>query len=252
MRRGDKQLGVLEGKRIIVTGGLRGIGKAIVKMCLAEGAVVATTYYKSADKIDELRSECIEAKERLFIYQMDVTSHESVEEVMEQMQDDLQGIDVLVNNAGIIKDKLLYSLSYQDWDEVIKTNLYSCFYTCKNVLLNMVSQRSGSIINISSVSGLIGIAGQSNYCASKFGVIGITKALAKEVGQKNIRVNAIAPGYVDSDMTSKVNKNFDIKSQNLMKRLGTPEEIAQVVKFLASDESSYITGQVIVADGGIV
>lgn len=240
----------LKGKKVIVTGGCRGIGKSIVKKFLENGAIVATTYNSSYDSAANMKDEFKEYEENLNVYKLDVTEYENVSLVIDQIEKKFGNIDVLVNNAGMIKDNLLYSMSISDWDKVIKTNLYGPFYTCKSVLLNMIRQKSGSIINIASVSGLIGVAGQSNYCASKFGVIGLTKALAKEVASKNVRVNAIAPGYVDTQMINKV-KTIDELSKNKysMRRVGKPEEIANVAMFLASELSSYITGQVIVADG---
>lgn len=166
----------------------------------------------------------------------------------------LSGIDVLVNNAGITKDSLFFMMKNEDWDDVIKTNLYGTFYTTKSAVINMVRKKKGSIVNISSVSGVIGVAGQSNYCASKFGIIGLTKSLAKELAYKNIRINAVAPGYIETDMVAKLGDQVNdlVKKKGTLGRLGTPEEIADTVVFLACDEASYITGQVLVADGGII
>ncbi|HDX9578844.1 3-oxoacyl-ACP reductase [Bacillus cereus] len=252
MERGVGMKG-LENKRIIVTGGCKGIGRAIVEKYLQEGAVVATTYYKSKDSSDQMKSELESYSDRLAIYNMDVSDAEQVNKVMEQIQDDLKGIDILVNNSGITQDSLLYSMKNSDWDKVIKTNLYGPFYTCKSVLLNMIKQKYGSIINIASVSGIVGIPGQSNYCASKFGLIGLTKSLAKELASKNIRVNAIAPGYVDTEMIDNVKiTNELMRNKHSLGRIGSPNEIANIALFLAGDASSYITGQVIVADGGFI
>lgn len=243
----------LENKRVIVTGGSKGIGKAIVAQCLKEGAKVAATYFRSKESAEAMKDEFNSYSGEISIYNMDVSDEEQVKSVMEQIQKDLNGIDVLVNNSGIVQDSLLYSMKSSDWDKVIKTNLYGPFYTSKSVLLNMIQQGSGSIVNIASVSGVIGISGQSNYCASKFGLIGLTKSLAKELAFKKIRVNAIAPGYVDTEMIANVKvKDEIIKNKNSLGRVGTPEEIAKLACFLASDESSYITGQVIVADGGMI
>ncbi|KEO78091.1 3-oxoacyl-ACP reductase FabG [Paenibacillus polymyxa] len=243
----------LENKRIIVTGGCKGIGRAIVEKYLQEGAIVATTYYKSKDSSDQMKSELESYSDRLAIYNMDVSDPEQVNKVMEQIQDDLKGIDILVNNSGITQDSLLYSMKNSDWNKVIKTNLYGPFYTCKSVLLNMIKQKCGSIINIASVSGVVGIPGQSNYCASKFGLIGLTKSLAKELASKNIRVNAIAPGYVDTEMIDNVKIMKELmRNKHSQGRIGSPNEIANIALFLAGDASSYITGQVIVADGGFI
>ena len=173
---------------------------------------------------------------------MDVSKAEVVYKVMAEIQEKLGGIDILINNAGIIKDSLVYSMNEMEWDQVLRTNLYGTFYTIKSVLYNMIKQREGNIINVASISGLIGVLGQANYCASKFGVVGLTKTLAKELGRKNIRVNAVAPGYVDTDMIKEV--------KNINGKITSPKDIAYVVKFLASKESKCINGQVIVADDG--
>ncbi len=231
-------------KRVIVTGGCKGIGKAIVESFLKEGAIVATTYNSSATEAEQMKKDF---PEQLHIYQMNVCDSEQVENTMEKIQQDINGVDILVNNAGITKDGLMLMMSNKDWDDVIKTNLYGSFYTTKCVLYNMIRQRSGAIVNISSVSGMQGIAGQSNYCASKFGVIGMTKALALEVAKKKIRVNAVAPGFIDTEMVADIK---DLNKKNALGRVGTTEEVANTVLFLASDEASYITGQVIVVDGG--
>jgi 3-oxoacyl-[acyl-carrier protein] reductase len=238
-----------EEKRVIVTGGCKGIGRAIVERFLKEGATVAATYHKSQKAADEMRSNFSNYKDKLFLYNLDICNSEQVDNIMHQMQEDLNGVDVLINNAGIIKDSLLYLMNEEDWDIVVKTNLYGPFYTSKSVLYHLLKQKSGCIINISSVSGIAGIAGQSNYCASKFGLIGLTKALAKEVAAKNIRVNAIAPGYIDTEMVSNIKID---NGKYSLGRVGTPEEIANIALFLASDEAGYITGQVIVADGGAI
>ena len=245
----------LVNKKIIITGGCKGIGKAIVEQCLKDGATVAATYHKSKDSAEQMQKEFHIYESKLLLYNMDVGDEIQVKTVMEQMQSDLHGIDILVNNSGIVQDSLFYAMKSSDWDRVIKTNLYGPFYTCKSVLLNMIQQKSGSIINIASVSGIVGIAGQSNYCASKFGLIGLTKSLAKELAFKNIRVNAVAPGYIDTEMIGAVKlklHNELANNRNSLGRVGTPEEIAKIVSFLASDESSYITGQVLIADGGIL
>ena len=244
----------LENKKVIITGGCHGIGKAIVEKCLQEGGVAATTYNSSANQAQELKKELKEYADRLFVYQMDVRNPEQVDLIMEHMMEQLSGIDVLVNNAGITKDSLFFMMKNEDWDDVIKTNLYGTFYTTKSAVINMVRKKKGSIVNISSVSGVIGVAGQSNYCASKFGIIGLTKSLAKELAYKNIRINAVAPGYIETDMVAKLGDQVNdlVKKKGTLGRLGTPEEIADTVVFLACDEASYITGQVLVADGGII
>lgn len=231
-------------KKIIITGGCRGIGRSIAEKFLKEGAKVAVTYNKSEDAVKLMQYELEEYREQLNFYKMDVCDNWQVKEVMTDIQEKFGGIDILINNAGIVKDSLMYCMDDNDWDQVIKTNLYGCFYTSKSVLYNMIRQKKGIIINMASVSGIVGIAGQANYCASKFGIIGLTKTMAKELLKKNIRVNAVAPGYVDTEMISNINmKNV---------KVATPEEIAHIVMFLSSEESSYINGQVIIADGGSI
>jgi 3-oxoacyl-[acyl-carrier protein] reductase len=228
------------GKKVVITGGCKGIGKSIAELFLEEGANVVVTYCNSEKAAEAMKENCVRYQERLSIYKMDVSKAEVVYKVMAEIQEKLGGIDILINNAGIIKDSLVYSMNEMEWDQVLRTNLYGTFYTIKSVLYNMIKQREGNIINIASISGLTGILGQANYCASKFGVIGLTKTLAKELGKKNIRVNAVAPGYVDM-----------IKGvKNINGKITSPKDIAYVVKFLASKESKCINGQVIVADDG--
>lgn len=241
----------ISGKNVVVTGGCKGIGRAITQKFLENGANVAATYYTSESAASSLKDEFKQYSNKIKFYKMDVSDSENVSLVMTQIQEDMDGVDILINNAGIISDSFLYSMENSEWDKVVKTNLYGAFYTSKSVLLNMIMKKSGSIINIASVSGLTGIAGQSNYCASKFGLIGLTKSLAKEVASKNIRVNAIAPGFIDTEMIGDVRETLNIsKNKYSMRRLGKPEEIANIALFLASDFSSYMTGQVLAADGG--
>lgn len=244
---------LLENKKVIVTGGMRGIGKAIVKRCLEEGAYVATTYNSSNGKVQELLEELSEYKDKLFITKMNVSDPDEVSKSMEEMIDKLDGLDVLVNNAGITQDNLFFRMTDEQWDSVIKTNLYGPFYTMKNAILTMVAQKHGSIVNVASISGVIGAMGQANYCASKFGVVGLTKSVAKEYAYKNVRVNAVAPGYIETDMVKKMGKSMDDMMKKLggMQRIGQAEEVADAVVFLASDKSSYITGQVLALDGGM-
>lgn len=230
------------GKKVVITGGCKGIGKSIAELFLEEGANVVVTYCNSEKAAEAMKENCVRYQERLSIYKMDVSKAEVVYKVMAEIQEKLGGIDILINNAGIIKDSLVYSMNEMEWDQVLRTNLYGTYYTIKSVLYNMIKQREGNIINIASISGLTGILGQANYCASKFGVIGLTKTLAKELGKKNIRVNAVAPGYVDTDMIKGV--------KNINGKITSPKDIAYVVKFLASKESKCINGQVIVADDG--
>lgn len=244
----------LENKRTIITGGLRGIGKAIVKRFLEEGAIVCTTYAGSKELVEEVKAEFHEFKNRLFICHMDVTDPEGVETGIQRMLEHMGGVDVLVNNAGVTSDKLFFMMTNEEWDKVIKTNLYGPFYTTKQVIVPMAGQKSGCVINVASISGIIGVAGQSNYCASKFGLIGMTKSLAKEYANKNIRFNAIAPGYIETDMVKNMGEKAKtvLPKKGVMQRFGKTCEVADSAVFLASDQAAYVTGQVLVIDGGFV
>jgi len=242
-----------ENKVVVVTGGCRGIGKAIVEGFLAEGAFVWAWDYKLPDE-NEVLIENEEHRSRVRTVQVDVSSSESVNNATQKVLDESGRIDILVNNAGITRDNLLLRMTESDWDAVINTNLKGTFLCTKAILRSMMNQRYGRIINISSIVGEIGNAGQANYSASKAGVIGFTKSLAKEVASRNILVNAIAPGYVRTAMTEKLSpeqKEAFLKNIPL-RREAEPEDIARVVLFLASDDASYITGQVINVDGGLV
>jgi len=242
-----------ENKVVVVTGGCRGIGKAIVEGFLAEGAFVWAWDYKLPDE-NEVFIENEEYRSRVRTVQVDVSSSESVNNATQKVLDESGRIDILVNNAGITRDNLLLRMTESDWDAVINTNLKGTFLCTKAILRSMMNQRYGRIINISSIVGEIGNAGQANYSASKAGVIGFTKSLAKEVASRNILVNAIAPGYVRTAMTEKLSpeqKEAFLKNIPL-RREAEPEDIARVVLFLASDDACYITGQVINVDGGLV
>ncbi|MFN3269500.1 MAG: 3-oxoacyl-[acyl-carrier-protein] reductase [Candidatus Kapaibacteriota bacterium] len=240
-------------KVVVVTGGCRGIGKAIVEKFLEEGAFVYAWDFKIPEEIEPF-IEDDSLKQRVRIIQVDVSSAESVENAAQKVLDESGKVDILVNNAGITRDNLLLRMSENEWDSVLNTNLKGSFLCTKALVRSMMNQRWGRIINISSIVGEIGNAGQANYSASKAGLIGFTKSLAKELASRNILVNAIAPGYVRTAMTDKLTpeqKEMFLKNIPL-RREAEPEDIAKVVLFLASDDASYITGQVINVDGGLV
>lgn len=239
-------------KVAVVTGGCRGIGKAIVKRFAEEGSFVfALDYILPKDNEVFIEDESI--KSNVKCIQVDVTSETSVNKAIEEVLNDKKRIDILVNNAGITRDNLILRLNESDWDAVLNTNLKGAFLCSKAVARTMMGQRNGRIINIGSIVGTIGNAGQANYSASKAGLIGLTKSLAKEFASRNILVNCVAPGFVLTEMTEKLTE--EQKSAYLvnipLKRGANPSEIASVVAFLASEDSNYITGQVIHVDGGL-
>ena len=247
-------MSALQNKTALVTGGSRGIGKAIALALADNGANVAFTYKSAAAAADEV-VKAIEAKGRKALaIQSDAKNFSEADSVVEKVIAQFQRLDILVNNAGITKDTLLMRMSEQDWDDVIDTNLKGAFNFSKAVCKQMMSQREGVIINISSIAGVIGNPGQTNYAAAKAGLIGMTKTLAKELSSRNIRVNAVAPGFVDTDMTEKLTpqQKEALIGMIPLKRTAKPEEIASVVLFLASQASSYVTGQVLCVDGGLV
>ena len=243
------------GKVALVTGASRGIGKNIIVTLAKEGYDVALNYRSKTTEVEELKLE-IESNYsvKCALVQGDVAKFEDAEKIVTETIESLGRIDVLVNNAGITKDGLLMRMSKEDFERVVDINLVGTFNVTRNVIPIMIKQRSGRIINISSVVGVVGNAGQTNYSASKAGIIGFTKSLAKEVASRNVLVNAVAPGFIETDMTNvlsdKVKEN--INSQIPLNKIGTPEDVAKVVKFLASEDSSYITGQVINVDGGMI
>ncbi len=244
-----------EKKKALITGGTRGIGKGIVEEFLSSDfADVVFVYKSSGEKAEELVNKYKNLGKKVIALQADVSDFQQVNQLVLKAQEFLGGIDVLVNNAGITRDNLLLRMSEEDFDEVINTNLKSVFNFTKAVMRIMLKQRKGSIINISSVVGLTGNAGQANYSASKAGIIGFTKSIAKEIASRNIRVNAIAPGYIQTDMTASLTEEQKkILTESIpLNRIGTPEDIARAVKFLASDDSAYITGQTLTVDGGMV
>ncbi len=246
-------MGVLDKSVALVTGGGRGIGKAIVIALADAGAKVAFTYKSSAAAADELVKELSGNGHTVRAYQSDAVSTTSAAEVVNTVVKEFGRLDILVNNAGITKDALLMRMSEEDWDAVLDNNLKSVYNYTKAACRTMMSQRSGKIINITSIVGVTGNAGQANYSASKAGIIGFTKSIAKELGSRNIAVNAVAPGYVETDMTNKLSEDQKKALAELipLKRTAQAHEIASVVKFLASPDANYITGQVICVDGGM-
>jgi len=246
-------------KRAIVTGGTRGIGRAIVKELAAKSCCgvlfsdVAFIYNNCDECAEELEREVGAFDTKIYGFKADATSLEDAEKTVNQAIDKLGGVDILVNNAGITRDNLLLRMPEKDFDDVIAANLKSVFNYTKAVIKPMIQQRYGRIVNIASVVGLIGNPGQANYAASKAGVIGFTKAMARELASRNITVNAVAPGYIETNMTLKLDeKQREALLRNIpLGRMGKPEDIARVVGFLCSPEADYITGQIIAVDGGM-
>jgi 3-oxoacyl-[acyl-carrier protein] reductase len=244
----------LEGKSALVTGAGRGIGRAIALGLAQAGANVAITYSRSESAAKEVQDAIVAMGRQALIYQADAVDAKRADEVVNDIVAQWGGLDILVNNAGITQDTLLMRMSEQQWDDVINTNLKSVFNYSKSSVRPMMKQRRGSIITIGSIVGVAGSAGQTNYAASKAGIIGFSKSLAKELGSRNVRVNVVAPGYITSDMTDKLPEATlnGILAQVPMGRAGTTDEVAASVQFLASDASSYITGVVLHVDGGMV
>ncbi|KGX83434.1 3-oxoacyl-[acyl-carrier-protein] reductase [Pontibacillus marinus] len=245
---------MLDGKVALVTGASRGIGRAIALELARQGAKVAVNYAGSEQKAQEVVDEINELGSEGIKIQANVSSEDDVKSMVKEVVDTYGGIDILVNNAGITRDNLLMRMKEEEFDQVIDTNLKGVFLTTKAVTRPMMKKRGGKIINIASVVGVSGNPGQANYVAAKAGVIGMTKSSAKELASRNILVNAVAPGFIETDMTDQLTDE-QVESMNSMiplARLGNGEDIAKVVKFLASDDSNYITGQTIHVDGGMV
>lgn len=243
---------MLENKVALVTGGSRGIGEGIVRKLAAEGCKVVFTYRSSADKANAIIAS-MDNQDDLLAVQSDAADYTQAEALIKTTLDRFGKIDILVNNAGITKDGLMLRMGEEQWDQVIEVNLKSVFNLTKHAMRPMMKNRGGSIINMTSVVGVFGNAGQANYAASKAGIIGFTKSIAKEVGSRNIRCNAIAPGFIETEMTGELDdKTRDAYMTNVpLKRFGKVDEIAAMVAFLGSDASSYITGQTLSVCGGL-
>lgn len=243
----------LEGKTAIVTGGSRGIGRACAARLAAEGARVAFVYRANQAAADALAAELAAQGREVRAVQADVSDAARAQQIVDEIVNQWQRIDILVNSAGIVKDGLTGGMTDQQWREVLDTNLCGTFNYCRAVTQPMMMQRSGSIVNLSSTAAEFASRGQVNYAASKGGINGLTRALAKELAPRKVRVNAVAPGMIETDMSQVVRgiAGDQIKNVIPMKRIGKPEEIASVVAFLASDEASYLTGQVLRVDGGL-
>lgn len=245
---------LLEGKIALITGASKGIGRSVAKVYAQHGANVAFTYLSSVEKgealVAELEAEGIKAKG----YRSDASDFAAAQALIDSVVADFGGLDILINNAGITRDNLLMRMSEDQWDEIMTVNLKSCFNTVKAVSRTFMKQRSGSIINMSSVVGVKGNAGQANYSASKAGIIGFTKSVALELGSRGIRSNAIAPGFIETEMTEVLDEKTVQSWRDAipLKRGGQPEDVANACVFLGSDLSSYITGQVLLVDGGML
>jgi len=242
---------LLKNKVAIVTGGTRGIGAAIVQKLVKEGCRVIFTYKKNKSLAEKIK---LKTKGKAVGYKVDVCDMKEVKNFVGEVKSKFKGLDILINNAGIARDKSLLLMEERDWDDIINTNLKGAFNLTRSCIFTFMKQKSGNIINIASLSGIVGIEGQTNYCASKAGMIGFSKALIKEVGPFNVRVNTVAPGYIETDITDKHIKK-DLKKRLIestpLRRFGLAEEVADAVVFLASDRSAFIAGQTLIIDGGL-
>jgi 3-oxoacyl-[acyl-carrier protein] reductase len=244
---------MLKGKVAIVTGGTRGIGRAIVLMLARQGAKVVFTYLKSIDQAESLILETEKLGARALGLQMDVRDFQKAKELIEKTKTAFEGLDILINNTGITRDKALMMMTHEEWLDVLDTNLNGVFNVTRHAIVSFLKQKSGNIINITSVSGIIGLGRQTNYAASKAGIIGFTKSLAREVSAYGVRVNAVAPGFIETDMVSDLKEEYRNKMIESipLARFGKPEDVAQGIEFLLSEAAGYITGQVLVIDGGL-
>jgi 3-oxoacyl-[acyl-carrier protein] reductase len=243
----------LKNRTVIISGAGRGIGRAIAVKLADEGANISFNYLKSEKHAKDLEKEIKSMGVNAKSFQVDIKDYHAVKSWVDETKELFGGIDIVINNAGIIRDKALALMEPNDWHEVIKTNLDGTFNLTRAAVITLIKQKIGVIINITSVSGITAISRQTNYAASKAGIIGFTKSLAKEVAPYNIRVNAVAPGFIETDMLKDLKEDYksQIIKQIPLSRLGTPEEVAKVVKFLVSEDADYITGHTIVVDGGM-
>lgn len=242
---------MLNEKVALITGASRGIGRAITQKFAKEGAYIAAIYCGSEQKALELKDEIEKNGGKINIYKCDVSNFDECESTVKKVIEDFGGVDILVNNAGITNDKLVLQMGEDDFDSVIGTNLKGAFNMIKHCYRNFMKKKYGKIINISSVAGLIGNAGQANYSSAKAGIIGLTKTAAKELASRNVCCNAIAPGFIKTDMTEAFQENDAVKNAIPLKRMGSADEVANLAAFLADDVSDYITGEVIRIDGGL-
>lgn len=242
---------MLNEKVALITGASRGIGRAIAQKFAKEGAYIAAIYCGSEQKALELKDEIEKNGGKINIYKCDVSNFDECESTVKKVIEDFGGVDILVNNAGITNDKLVLQMGEDDFDSVIGTNLKGAFNMIKHCYRNFMKKKYGKIINISSVAGLIGNAGQANYSSAKAGIIGLTKTAAKELASRNVCCNAIAPGFIKTDMTEAFQENDAVKNAIPLKRMGSADEVANLAAFLADDVSDYITGEVIRIDGGL-
>jgi 3-oxoacyl-[acyl-carrier protein] reductase len=238
---------------VIVTGGSKGIGRAIVETLAAEGHSIVFSYKSDTAAANAIVQSLSLQGKKVYAFQADVSDMAQVEKFIAFAKETLGGVDCLVNNAGITRDKSLFIMPKQDWDDVINTNLTGYFNVTRSIIGHFMKNKKGCIVNVTSVSGQTGVAGQTNYCASKAGIIGFSRSLAKEVAKLAIRVNCVAPGYIETDMTKKMNEKHidEIKKLIPMQRLGMPQDVADLVSFLISDKASYITGHIFTVDGGL-
>jgi 3-oxoacyl-[acyl-carrier protein] reductase len=244
---------LIDGKKALVTGGSRGIGRGIVTTFLRNGASVYYISRKPGEHLDEYKRLAEEHGVEVIYKEGNVADEATITATVNEILEESGGIDILVNNAGIARDGLVMRMSAEDWQDVLNINLTSAFYISKTVSRSMIRRRSGSIINVTSIVGLVGNAGQANYAASKAGLVGFTKSLAREIAGRNVRVNAVAPGYIQTEMTEKLSaeQQETLRNQIPMGRVGEAEDVANVILFLASDLAAYVTGQVIRISGGM-